>query len=259
MLKRLRPELPAGCVSDLRFDALRAQELPADDQAEIGAHLLGCERCQARRRTLDADSDAVRARLVPFAVPVPAERPATRVEPARRRRRRLPVRVKQAGWVAAMALAAALWIGLLPKHDLERGTRAKGSPGLSFFVKRGDEIFESLPDQPVAAGDVLRFVVAPRGYAYVAILSRSAGGQTSVYFPPRSAHAAPIEPNASQHALDGAIELDATIEDEQIHAVFCRAAFELAPLREELAHGAAIAARPDCEVVTLDLHKVAAP
>jgi hypothetical protein len=258
MLKRLRPELPAGCVSDLRLDALRAQELSADDEAQIDAHLRTCKRCQARRRVLDTDSDVVRARLVPFAAPRRADPPRARVGRLRLRER-MSGRMKHASWLgAAAALAAALGLALLPRQDVDGGIRAKGSPGLTFYVKRGSDVYESLPDQPVAPGDVLRFVVAPTGFAYVAILSRSAGGQASVYFP-QGALAAPIEADASKHALEGAVELDDTIEDEQIHAVFCRTSFELAPLRQELASTATIAARPGCEVTTLALHKVPVP
>jgi hypothetical protein len=215
MLKRLRPELPEGCVSDLRFDALRAGELSAVEADDIAAHAQGCARCQARQRALALDTEAVSTYPIPFAISARLE-PRVPDAPEASERALAPTRCT--AWLGALALAAVVCFALIPRQDRARGTRTKGGPSISFFVKRGNDVYESLPDEPVAPGDQLRFVVAPSGFAYVAVLSRSAAGQADVYFP-QGTQAAPIESGAARYPLQGAVELDDTLENELDHYV----------------------------------------
>jgi hypothetical protein len=256
MLKRMRPELPVGCVSDLRFDALHAGELAAAEARAIEAHIRSCQRCDARRRALAADHEAVSARLAPFAPSAQTGRSDANEPAAERRPAR--ARARAAVWAGALAAAAALCLFMLPRDHGALGTRTKGGPSVGFYIKRGSEIHESLPGEPVAPKDVLRFVVTADGFQYLAILSRSEHGQTEVYFPEET-WAAALDPHATRYPLPGAVELDDAVADERIHAVFCRAPFHVEPLREELARSGAIAARPGCQVTTLALHKQEAP
>jgi hypothetical protein len=254
MLKRGRPALPKGCVSDLTFDGLRTGELSSAAAQEIAEHLARCERCRERKLALDRACAQIEAQLPMFAPhpPVREEAPA-------------PIRVR--GWrmrgrgaaLSALALAVCALLGLLPwvarERSHERETRSKGGPGLSFYVKRGEEVFLWTPGDAVTAGDALRFVVTPQGYGQIAILSRRKDGETSLYYP-QGERSAAIDAGTSSIALDGAFELDDTIRDERLFAVFCREPFDTAALQSQLAErGALAAAPPGCAVATLRLPK----
>jgi hypothetical protein len=254
MLKRVRPELPEGCVSDLSFDGLRAGELSSGAQQKIAAHVSQCERCRERQRELDRAFTEIEAQLPVFELRTKAADHGTATPaatPARRPGRRGPA-------LAALALAACALLGLLPwaahERTREPDTRTKGGPSLSFYIKRGEEVFAWTAGSAVDAGDTLRFVVSPRGYTHVAIFSRSDDGETNLYYP-QAARSAAIDAAATQVALDGAIELDDTLRDEQLFALFCRAPFTTDALEAELAASGALFAPRGCEVATLRLQK----
>lgn len=253
MLKRARPELPDGCVSDLSFDALRAGELSAGARQKIADHVARCARCRERQQALDGSFVEAEARLPAFvprtsAKPPDAPKLAARVH--RQERRALSP--------YALALAACALLALVPWAALERdgdpATRTKGGPSLSIYVKRGDDVFTWAPGDVVVAGDALRFAATPRGYPHIAILSRRADGETSLYHP-QAAHSAAIDAAASRVALDGAIELDEVVQDERLFAVFCRAPFATHELAAELTSRGTLAARPGCEIAVLLLPK----
>lgn len=254
MLKRLRPELPDGCVSDLSFDSLRAGELSTAAEQQIADHVTRCGRCRDRQRTLARTHTQVEKQL-PVFVPRPAapqqQTPLPTVA-------RLPWARRNGKALSALALAACGLLGLLPWAARERAgeldTRTKGGPGLSFYVKRGEEVFTWAPGDAVTAGDALRFVVRPRGYTEVAVLSREEDGETSLYYP-RGEHSAAIDGAAASIALDGAVELDDTMRDERLFAVFCRARFATNALRSELAASGGLLPPPDCAVASLELQK----
>ena len=251
MLKRLRPVLPDGCVSDLSFDGLRAGELPSATQKQIADHVSECERCRERQRVLQQAFAEVAAQL-PLFVP---RTDTGRHQPAARAgaRRSWP------GYgVTALALAACALFAVRPWAARDHGggldVRTKGGPGLSFYVKRGEAVFAWTPGDPVTAGDTLRFVVSPRGYAEIAILSRGEDGETSQYYP-EVAHSAAIEAAAASVTLDGAVELDDKIRDERIFAVFCRSRFTTPALQDELRATGQLSAPQGCAVATLELPK----
>jgi hypothetical protein len=250
MLKRLRPELPDGCISDLSFDGLRAGELSSAAQREVRDHVSHCARCRERQGALDAAFAQAQAQL-----PLFAARPAAAQlhEPPAAAQTKRPSRRPA---IYALALAACVLLGLLPwaGREAERDTRTKGGPGLSFYIKRGADVFAWTPGEAVIAGDVLRFVVSPRGYTQIAILSRADDGETSLYYP-QTAHSAAIDAAADKVALDSAVELDDTIRDERLFAVFCRTPFATEALTTELVAKGALAAPPGCAVATLLLPK----
>lgn len=244
MLKRTRPELPPGCISDLRFEALRVAELTRAQEDELRAHCASCLRCGERRRLLEQELTAIEARLPAWSS---RAQPTNAASPLRR----------HAPWLTGLALAACALLLALPRFDRDT-IRTKGGPSFGFFVKRGALVFEGSDDEQVHPGDVLRFVVTPQGARYVAILSRTASGEASVYYPAGDS-AASVAEDAQRVALDSATELDQSLGDEQLIALFCSRPFQTEPVRLELAQRGALQTMAGCSTATQRIHKRAAP
>jgi hypothetical protein len=250
MLKRARPELPEGCVSDLRLDALRTQELSQEESADVHRHLTSCDRCSRRQAALGEHAEALTLHLRPFLKPNQEHAPRSRASSLRSHAR---------GLALSVALAACALFAVLRVLPDEAGLRTKGAgPELGFYVKRGELVFEGVAGQTVAPGDQLRFVVSAHGYAHVAVLSRGADGQVSAYFP-AGPQAASVDPDRTGSALDGAVELDGSLAQETVYGVFCEAPFLLAPLLAELQRSAELVAADGCAVTSLPLRKALVP
>ncbi|MDB4987874.1 MAG: hypothetical protein JWN04_3052 [Myxococcaceae bacterium] len=255
MLKRSRPELSDGCISDLMLDQLRAEEMPARAAAAVLAHLQTCPRCQERKLTLDRQTGEIAAQLPAF---VPRGAATGRTDPSRGR----SFARSHRGWLSAVMVAACAllvaWPDALEDSARRYVTRSKGSPSLYFYVKRGDHVFEGADGQKVMPGDQLRFLVTPQSYTYVAILGRTADARTSLYYPQRDAVQA-MDPHGVRTPLDAASELDDVLSDETIYAVFCSHPPAIDQLQAQLARGGGLHDTGDCDVRQLSLHKVAQP
>jgi hypothetical protein len=109
----------------------------------------------------------------------------------------------------------------------------------------------------VYPGDRLRFELSASGPSHVAILSHDGAGAVSVYYPTgkRSARFDALR----DHALESSVELDDTLGEETVYALFCAEPFELEPLLRELAQGAELAKRAGCTLDLLHLSKRARP
>lgn len=237
MLASLHKERPAECISDLAFDEWRAGELEGGARARLESHLASCERCRTRT---DAQEQAAAAFLQRFPPPPQPAITAIGHEP-RHERRRVP-------WVAAgaslLAVAAALVLVVRPAGN--ETTRTKGGAHVAFFVKRGERVFEGSSGERLQAGDRLRFTVTLQRAQHLAIFSRDARGVASVYYPAGSATR--VLPAGRDIALDSSVELDATLGDERLYALFCDDAIAVEAIRAALERTGSVVAPAGCTI-----------
>jgi hypothetical protein len=232
-LEALRTRSSDDCLSDRRLDALLAGELEGETRALAEQHLSECGRCAARRDEMAGDAAAFLAAHPPVAKVV-------RLAP---RRRWL--------WGAGLAAAAALFLVVRMPAPAER---TKGSGSVGFFVRHGESVRRGGPGERVMPGDALRFVVTQREPSHVAVLSRDAAGQASVYFP-AGARALRVEAGV-ERALDSSVILDEVLGAEQLYALRCKEPVELAPLRAYLGASSEPSWPAGCEVERIALLKV---
>jgi hypothetical protein len=243
-MKQLVRPASLGCLSDLSFDRWQADELAPDEVRKAEQHLSSCQHCRERRAVLRAEAEQFLARFPD--PPLAQARVAPLESPKPRGLRRL------APGALGLAAALLLWVGLGREHD-DPGTRSKGSAHVGFFLKRGEIVLEGRDGQRVMPRDRLRFVITTSQPAQVAILGRDSTGAAFLYYPAG-------ESSASVKAgrdvpLDSSVELDETLGEESIWAVFCEQPFELPPLQKLLAERGGLPALPGCSVDTLRLVK----
>jgi Domain of unknown function (DUF4384) len=220
------------CSSDLKLDRCLAGEVTPAEQRDIQVHLEACELCQRRHAEL-AESRRQFARDVPpFAA---LTRPAAR-SPRWNERSRWLVGASALAAAAAISLAIGRpWSGLTAstRDAKDPGTRTKGGLAtLSWVVRRGDHVFPGRLDQPLRAGDAVRFSISARERAYIAVLGLDAAGQLDVYYPDGEL-LAKIEAGRDQ-LLPVAIELDAAPGKQQLYGVFCTSAEPLSGVRDAI-------------------------
>lgn len=230
-------QVSEDCLSSFRLDQLLAGELAPKIAVGARDHVAACARCSKRLAACEAERRA-------FVAEPPAPLPPPVVIDQRPPR---PMR-RQWLWLAAPALAAcavAVWLVRPRGADHPAGTRVKGAAHLEVFVAHAGQVRAGGPGEVVAAGDRLQFAYSATRAGYLAIASVDAAGVTSVYH-----DSAPFEPG--EHVeLGESVELDATLGDETIYAVFCARSLDataaLAQLRAPAASG--------CEVETLAISK----
>ncbi len=248
MFTGMRRERSRDCISDLRFDQWRAGDAAAAEQQAFKAHLASCARCRERQEML---ADA-RARFDASRLATPAWLSGSGVHaerPLSRRTRTLGL--------ASLAAAAACALFMLPEQGLSPASRTKGNPYLTYYVKRGDVVLQGASAQVLMPADRIRFAYSTPRAQHLAILSLDATAHASVYYPDAD-QAAPIEPGTNV-LLPSAIELDATLGQELIVAVFCEQPIAVAPLREALqARRTPLRVPPGCTTHQLQLTKQAA-
>ena len=244
-----------GCLSDLKLDRWLAAELTSAEQRSAEAHLQACERCRARH------ADRVEARRL-FATAAPpfatfrrsvAQPAASAPDPDRRsvpstRARPAPLaRWLAAGGALAAAAALALAIGQPWRQTgpADAGdTRTKGGLArLGWVVRRGDRVFVGHADQPLRAGDRVRFTVSAREPVFVAIFGLDDAGAPSLYYP-EGDRLSLVEVGREQ-LLPAAIEFDAVGDEERVLAVFCRNPEPVAGVHDAIARSAAQPVLPD--------------
>jgi hypothetical protein len=232
MTRRRNP----SCPSDLKLDRWLVGELTPAEERAIALHVEACGFCKPRQAEL-AESRRVFARDAPpfAALGRPEARPSDARELARR-----PGRSAPSAWlIGASALAAAAAIALAvgkpwpspPATDVaSSGTRTKGGvASLGWVVRRGERVFSGRPEQPLRAGDAVRFTVSAREPVYVAVLGLDAGGLVSVYHP-EGDQLSRVEAGHEQ-VLPTAIELDAAPGEERLYGVFCASAVSLSAVK----------------------------
>ncbi len=257
-----------NCVSDLRLDQLSSGELTSDERAELSRHLSGCAGCRQRQSELEGDRLSFSQRAPAFdqlMKPRAPARPLASASGAAPSSRRRGLVVAASALAAAAAIALGIGVASRPARELaadgEPGawgvTRTKGGgPSLGFVLRRGQRVSEGQPDQIVHPGDALRFTVTSSRPVYVLVAGADATGTLSVYHPQDER---PSQVAAGQRVpLSSAVELDATLGEEVILAVFCDAPVAPAELARALAASpSAPPLPPGCVHQHWSLHKEA--
>jgi hypothetical protein len=240
MPTELRRPLPEGCLSDLVFDELLADELREPSAERVAQHVAECPRCRERLQALRRAQDDFLQRY--------------RTAPRGPRRKTLRTyAVLSAG--VTLALVSLLLVRR-PPDDAAQGPldgRSKGAPRLGFHVKRSGRVFQGANGEHVKAGDQLRFTVTNAPLRYVAVFSRDGSGAATVYYPPESRSRG--LGSAPQTDLDAAVQLDGAQGEETLLGVFCDAPFELEPLRATLERTGKLPAMTGCSNDELRLVK----
>lgn len=196
-------------VSELSIDRLLAGELPADDASAMRDHAASCPRCNA---LLDDALDVQRT----FAPPL--EFPLSFQERAPRRR--------IAPWIAATTALAAgfLLVFAWPRAGspaVEERVRTKGAAVVGFYVAHDNQVRRGALREQVTPHDRIQLFTTTTTPMWLAIIGDDAAGVRSVYVAPR-----PLDPGREQ-LLPLSIELDATLGDEQLTAMFCPEPFDV--------------------------------
>jgi hypothetical protein len=199
-----RPE----CLSRLHCDQLLNGEL--EDRDDLKRHQASCERCTALLA-------AHRRERAGFAVP-------------RARPRRWPV------GLAAVAAAFVVWLAASRDRHDGAGTRDKGKPALSFYVKHGEVVREGGPGEVVCPNDSINFTVSTDQPAFLAIISVDGAGKVSAYYPDGPTTAA--IPVGRDQVLPRSVLLDDTLGLERVVGVFCDRSIAVAELAAAVARDA---------------------
>jgi len=239
------------CLSDLKLDRWLSAELTPPEQRSAEAHLMACDSCRSRRAELLEARSGFPREAPPFAALGRFEQGASRpaASTARRPSRRLAPVVRWLAGGGALAAAAALAFAIgepwrASQSSAGAGTRTKGGlASLGWVVRRGERVFTGRPDQPLRAGDAVRFTISAREPVFVAILGLDARGTSVVYYPDGE-QLSKVEAGRDQ-LLPAAIELDARPDEEQVYGIFCSSPVPVAPVREAIERSASVPALPE--------------
>jgi hypothetical protein len=239
-----------ACLSDLTLDGLRLSELSLDASEAALAHLAHCARCQHRSNELANSVSALSQELPPLDAVLQAGR-AVNVH--------RPTSIRQpARWWApvAVALSAAAAVILLlggPEERAEEiGLKGTGA-ALDLFVQRGAQVFR-WQQQPLHPGDQVRYAFRVAEPMHVVVLSRDGRGAVSQYFP-EAARSWALE--AGESLSQTATELDDTLGNETLWAVFCRASFTAESFVVQLERDATLTSTQGCTMQHLEFRKEA--
>lgn len=250
-MKRGRSE---GCPSDFQLDRSLAGELSPEQQRDLERHVSACAVCHGRQAERLVSQRRFGDEAPPFAELERAARQSALASLDHAPRR--PAQRERKRWLAgASALAAAVLAVVLrspwapaPSPAGVDGTRAKGGAAtLGWVVRRDGHVLPGRPEEPLRAGDALRFSVSTREPVYVAVLGVEAGGKVSVYHPQ-----APLLSRVDigqDQLLPAAIVFDAAPIGERLFAIFCTSPVPVASLTHSIqAAPDAPALPPGCSV-----------
>jgi len=241
-------------VSDLQWDRMLADELPADVGETVRAHAGECAECAARLRELTAERDAFRLR--------PIEIVLSRA-PRRRwwRRWALPL----VPVVAAAAVMIA--IGVRPskkEHGIGWGSgtevgiageRSKGDGrALLLAAGRPGALAPIGADDVIHPGDSLQAGYTAARDGFGAVLSRDGAGGVMAYVPSAGGVMVSL-PAGIERSFPQSTILDDVLGFERIAIVWCETAHPLEPLLALLRAGRALAVPGDCVVREVMLDK----
>lgn len=233
VLIRSRPE---GCISDLRFDRMLADEVDGAAARALHEHVAACAHCAARLAAIEA----ARAAFTASAPPLPA-----RVVEFLKRRRNPAWFASTAGALAAAA-ALVFWSrahgpSIDPSHEgadlAPSATRTKGAARLGMYIERRGAVIRAQEGDIVHPDDRIQFTVTSSEGGYLAVIGVDGAKAVTVYYP-TGPRAQAFEPGADV-ALSTSTRLDATLGPEVDYGLFCATPIELEPVRQ------AFAARPD--------------
>jgi hypothetical protein len=193
-------------IRDALLERYLADALDVSTRANIETVLKTSEADQMRLSELRADSAA-------FLTQHPPGPLVARFEGNQFRLRRW----RFLSYSVATVVCAAAALLLYFKRSAEDSFGAKGAVGLSVYKKAADGALEVGPDTTLSAGDEIRFKIEAPAARYVAVISRDAQGNVTVYYPFRGLAAEPYEPANS--LLPAAVSLDAVTGNEDLYAL----------------------------------------
>lgn len=217
------------------------EPLPAGGEA----HLEGCTDCAGYVAALQAEREA-------FVKRQPAQMFMRKVA---RRQEAQPARGYR--WLAAVAVGlTAAVLAVISPSLLESGVRTKGGNPLHVFAKRpGSSTPVSVSsDTHLKTADELRFSYAAPTDGQLAILDLDGKGAAQVFVPYGGARSLAVRAGDDAF-LPGSVVLDDTPGTEWVVAVFAPAAFDTAPLLEQLKRHAGRAEAPtvSCDGCTVSI------
>jgi len=189
-------------VSELAIDRMLAGEVAAADAAAMRDHAASCSRCSA---LLD---DALEVQRM-FAAHPPAL-------PIVMPRRRAHVIATVTALAAVLALVVA-W----PRHAAAPAVRTKGTAIVGFFVAHDGAVRRGALREQVMPGDRIELVTTTHEPTWFAAIGDDAAGRRSVYVEPQRIEA------GNERVVPLSIELDNTLGDEVITAIFCAERFDV--------------------------------
>lgn len=195
------------------LDLLMLSALPDVEADAAKQHLGACAVCTGKWEALQSDAQ----RFSQFVFPRTVEKVVERTKGSFFSRFKLTVLVPLAGLAAAFAVVAATGGGQT-EDDLYVGV--KGDPTLEVYASRaGGGAFAVTNDVALKPEDRIRFVVNPAGGKYLLVVSRDGAGAISVYYPFGEQKSALVASNTKSE-LPGSVELDGTLGNERLFAIF---------------------------------------
>ncbi len=242
------------------MDLLLLSALTPDETNAAKAHLDVCERCKDHWRALNDDKEHFEQFVFPRTLSKVEARAARAARP-RLGQFRLAWTLPALG-LAAAGVLVAITFGPAPlPRDAVGGVKA-GGPSLEVFALRHGNAapFEVTPGANLQPHDRLRFVVNPQGAKYVLIASRLGAGTFSVYHPFGAAQSAKLEPDrgsAQRLELPNAVELDETLGEEELVAVFSDEPVTASAVEAAVSAQQGAVTLPRATVITREFLKVA--
>lgn len=231
------------------LDLLMLSALPEAEAEAAKQHLGTCATCTGKWETMQADAQ----RFSQFVFPRTVEKVVERTKGGFFSRFKLTVLVPLAGLAAALAVVATTGGGQT-EDDLYVGV--KGEPTLEVFASRaGGSAFAVTQGVALKPEDRIRFVVNPAGGKYLLVVSRDGAGAISVYYPFGEQQSALVASNTKSE-LPGSVELDATLGDERLFAIFSNEPVSAAAVESALQAGGALRL-PGARVVEKHFRKAA--
>lgn len=210
-----------GHLSQETLDLLQLKALDAAKAGDAQKHLDGCSSCQGRFGELEKDAQHFEQFVFARSLPkVEAKLSKPALFSFAGARWLLPA----LGLASAAALVMVFSVnggGTETEDEVYIGR--KGNPvELAVFAQRAGTQLQVKKGTTMKPGDKLRFVVNPGKDQYVMIASRDGAGAFNVYYPFNGQTSAAVSglPGGNRVELPGAVELDDTLGEERLVAVF---------------------------------------
>lgn len=208
-------------LEELIARSARSGRASTRQELQAESHVLSCDVCTTRRRSIETARAALLARVPAedFAratlARAAAEESTTSAGNARRVR---VLRWSVTGVALAVAAACLLWIQRPVRLAPDEVVRFKGGAALEVLVKHGERVRQMSDGDAVASGDQLGFVYTLSEPRHLLLLSIDDTGAISRFYPADASRRA--LPAGVRVQLQLAVELDAHRGEERLVALF---------------------------------------
>ncbi|MFO0599510.1 MAG: hypothetical protein U0228_29665 [Myxococcaceae bacterium] len=228
----MKPVNARGHLSSETIDLLLLSALAAPEANQAKQHIDECETCRNRWRELNDDKQRfeqfVFARTLPKVEARIAAQRGSFFE-----RFRLKFLIPALAVAGAAAVVATAGPGTQTEDDTYVGMKGIAAPSMDIFAMRAANVFPVKDDTVLHPKDRITFVVNPAGAKYVLIASTDGAGVFSVYHPFNAAQSIPLD-GRTKIELPGAVELDETLGNEKVVAVFSESPIKAAEVEAAL-------------------------